>query len=379
MVMNRYQLLQRVSAMPVTCASCWNAFQLKTRLGTRNLKALNVKITNGEANRTLDKLNLKSVGGGSYGDVFRALDMKYGVHVMIKFLRKDQLTLARIRELSHECGITEELQRHRVDDVVGASRIVKCYFNAAETDHHMIIMEDGGQTIYEYLRSVMARNAPSAKEWVSLKSQVTKEILKQVLQGVQYMSHYKIWHRDLKPSNIAVQDSSSGSPVVKLIDFGFAEQQPVPDALKARNRMFVANFANYMYAPPELRRYHQEKTYAKRANRPFHSPTWIQWVARKLLVSVAAFDLWSVGVTFLQLVCGRGVSQDTDFQRTRDVILPALFPGLQPPDSGNYSAHIHSVLTRKGCWKTHTDDEDTLELLAALLTIDSAQRAFPEL
>ncbi|MEM7231054.1 MAG: SUMF1/EgtB/PvdO family nonheme iron enzyme [Planctomycetota bacterium] len=48
------------------------------------------------------------------------------------------------------------------------------------------------------------------------------EIFQQVLEGVQHAHQKGVIHRDLKPSNILVSEQS-GSPLVKIIDFGIAK------------------------------------------------------------------------------------------------------------------------------------------------------------
>ncbi len=49
-------------------------------------------------------------------------------------------------------------------------------------------------------------------------------ILKQILQGLDYIHGYNILHRDLKPANILMKSFSSINNSIKIADFGLCTQ-----------------------------------------------------------------------------------------------------------------------------------------------------------
>ncbi len=46
-------------------------------------------------------------------------------------------------------------------------------------------------------------------------------IMKELLKGLEYLHSFGVGHRDLKPDNVLISFQDD-TPVVKLIDFGFA-------------------------------------------------------------------------------------------------------------------------------------------------------------
>jgi len=56
-------------------------------------------------------------------------------------------------------------------------------------------------------------------------------IIKQLLETVKYLHEIGIVHRDLKPENILV-NTSSGTPVIKVADFGLSKLVSPNDSLK---------------------------------------------------------------------------------------------------------------------------------------------------
>eukprot|EP00928_Gymnodinium_smaydae_P048556 TRINITY_DN32477_c0_g1_i1.p1 TRINITY_DN32477_c0_g1~~TRINITY_DN32477_c0_g1_i1.p1 ORF type:complete len:409 (-),score=38.41 TRINITY_DN32477_c0_g1_i1:286-1512(-) len=350
----------------------WLRHKRRLRNGT-----LNFKLTIEEAEQKIGDLHMWRIGEGTYGEVFRAFDFDEHLNVIVKKINRNNSAVPPelVRILSDECGVTEELQRDSSRDPVGASRLVRCYFNAAETPQHMIIMEDAGDDIYAYLKLARKRAARRALPWVQEKSRIVKDVFVQVLQGVKYMSDQHMWHRDIKPSNIAILDLPNGSLEVKIIDFGFAGTQP--DLLLETDKVFEADFGDFIYAPLELRQYHKQYDAARMLRIRFPKNAWRRKVETALLASVQAYDLWSVGVSLLQLICGAGLNERMDTDFVGRLILPRLFPKANTQQSGSLSAHIDNVLQKSGCWKFHKRDQDILDMLSATLNRDAANRFFP--
>ena len=94
----------------------------------------------------------------------------------------------------------------------------------------------------------------------------TKSIMKQFLNGVQYLQSHHILHRDLKPQNILVNDDE----VVKISDFGFAK-------VSASNDLSLTLCGSPIYMAPEIIKY-----------KKYNNKT----------------DIWSIGIIIFQLIFG---------------------------------------------------------------------------
>ena len=96
-------------------------------------------------------------------------------------------------------------------------------------------------------------------------------LMKQILQGVNYLHSNNIIHRDLKPENIMLvaKPSSYRKPSLKIIDFGTA----IPFVNGARFKKFIGT--NYYIAPEVIAENYNEKC-----------------------------DIWSCGVILYILLCG---------------------------------------------------------------------------
>ncbi len=63
------------------------------------------------------------------------------------------------------------------------------------------------------------------------------ELCMQLLDGIHHAHQKGLIHRDIKPSNVLVEDGESGSPTIKIIDFGIAK---ATDQRSAEHTMFTA-------------------------------------------------------------------------------------------------------------------------------------------
>jgi calcium-dependent protein kinase len=97
----------------------------------------------------------------------------------------------------------------------------------------------------------------------------TAEILRQVISVVAYCHSNNIVHRDLKPENILLEDKSSSSLNVKVIDFG-ASQICDPDS------RLTEKFGTVYYISPEVLKGNY----------------------------TTSCDIWSIGVIMFILLCG---------------------------------------------------------------------------
>eukprot|EP00928_Gymnodinium_smaydae_P020744 TRINITY_DN18020_c0_g1_i4.p1 TRINITY_DN18020_c0_g1~~TRINITY_DN18020_c0_g1_i4.p1 ORF type:complete len:308 (-),score=43.30 TRINITY_DN18020_c0_g1_i4:48-971(-) len=235
------------------------------------------------------------------------------------------------------------------------------------------------------------------------------EIFTQVLDAVSFMAEQGYWHRDLKPANIVARDDSKGKVVVKMIDFGFAaKQKDLKAFIKAsRDRLegkspprgrvkeqhdailrgqhdaiLRVRFAKGKktadgelkveeytpYAPPEVREYALYVDWHNVANDITEYKQGLT-LLDGTLASVEAFDLWSVGMSFIDLLCDQGEER--------------LFAFAEVLDKEQLSKEkMYQLLLREACWpqaafvNAQTSDK-ILDLLTSTLRPDPKHRRFP--
>ena len=152
------------------------------------------------------------LGRGGMGTVFRGerADGQFAQEVAIKLLHPDTSANA------------DFIRRFRTERQILAS-----------LDHpHIARLLDGGliqdpaQGELPYLAMEFVEDAEPLTAFCdrrSLSIDARLRLFQQVCQAVQHAHGKLIIHRDLKPSNILVTEDESGTPQVKLLDFGIAK------------------------------------------------------------------------------------------------------------------------------------------------------------
>ncbi|KAG3028935.1 hypothetical protein PC121_g10292 [Phytophthora cactorum] len=267
----------------------------------------------------------KRFDAGSHGEVWRATrrDGDRQEHFVLKrlFLELgESMTQMGLREAHF--GALLHGERH-------VTRFVEYFFRPAKvveseedpphprtTPELWLVFYDEGkslrQYLYEKLEVVYGADGHGdggagvvlqpSRFWEKLRTDfrgenVLREIMRQLLQGVAALHARGITHRDIKPSNILVSipPSSSASavppmPLVKLADFGSA----VDDY--TLNNLYAAGGASAESAGPsqaeETREYQPPEVLFSDNGQPYD------------YTAPEAYDLWSVGVVFLEMVLG---------------------------------------------------------------------------
>lgn len=124
------------------------------------------------------------------------------------------------------CGVLHRLHAKARAAHADSSMIMKCIAAHVSTPDR-----DGrtGYLVYEFLQGRdMEKHSTSTQGHSQLRSdRIT--ILQKLMQGIYLMSELRVpgypmvVHRDLKPANVMI-DFGAGEPVVKIIDFGLAEE-----------------------------------------------------------------------------------------------------------------------------------------------------------
>jgi len=194
--------------------------------------------------------HLNKIDEGSYGVVYRAKDKTTGEIVAIKRVKlaqeKEGFPITALRELNTLLSLEHE-NVIRLNEVVHGSSLNKVYMVMEYCDHEVkSILED--------------------KSMQFSHSQI-KCLVKQLLQGVEYMHRNYVFHRDLKTSNLLYQNEGG---ILKICDFGLARRYSEP----------VTNYTGLVctlwYRAPELLL--GFKQYSKEV------------------------DMWSVGCIFAELI-----------------------------------------------------------------------------
>ncbi|OMJ74353.1 hypothetical protein SteCoe_26742 [Stentor coeruleus] len=167
-----------------------------------NLKCLE-KIKTSDSNLS-NYVSLSFLGVGGYGEVLEAFHVPSKTYRALKIISK-----INFKHKEHNfCQVQREsliLSKLSHKNIIG-------YFETLEDDLKFYIITElclGGSLAEKLRKSKKFSEA------------FTIEIMKQVLDAVEYLHSQKIIHRDIKLENILLKDSSSNS--IKLIDFGCSE------------------------------------------------------------------------------------------------------------------------------------------------------------
>ncbi|MEJ5166999.1 MAG: protein kinase [Thermoanaerobaculia bacterium] len=141
--------------------------------------------------------NLKFLGQGGSGRVYKAHDTNLNEYVAIKLIEKKGLSEESKKRILREVSVARKLSH---------PNLVKYYDINEDRDHLIIIMEYiEGTSLDKKIR----KEGPFKEEEI-------KNILLILVDVIKYLHDNKIIHRDIKPANIFITDKGE----VKLGDFG---------------------------------------------------------------------------------------------------------------------------------------------------------------
>lgn len=195
---------------------------------------------------------IEVLGEGTYGVVFKAYDLISKQFVALKKIRMEYeedegIPATTLREISSLKSLTHP-------NIVPLQDL---FINHNEKKIYLIF------DYFEQDLKAFINKLPA-----DCSREVYKNLLQQILLGIEYCHCSGILHRDLKPQNILV----SNSGVLKIADFGLARSFNFP--LKPRN--LTKEIVTLWYRAPELLL--GEKQYS------------------------TAIDIWSIGCIFAEMI-----------------------------------------------------------------------------
>ncbi|XDV34829.1 hypothetical protein PO909_004938 [Leuciscus waleckii] len=149
------------------------------------------------------------IGEGAYGKVYKARDLKNGGRfVALKRVRvqteEEGMPLSTIREVA----VLRQLESFEHPNVVRLFDV--CTVSRTDRETKLtLVFEHVDQDLTTYLEKAPDPGVPP---------ETIKDMMYQLLQGLDFLHSHRVVHRDLKPQNILV--TSGGQ--IKLADFGLA-------------------------------------------------------------------------------------------------------------------------------------------------------------
>ena len=151
------------------------------------------------------------LGGGSFADVYKALEKSTGELVAIKVLKRKYKKWDDCNELM-ECRSLQKLHNDSTFNKPGEENIIKL--------KHIIFIKKTGtlNLIFEYMETDLLELMKSC-EPKTLKEDQIRDIMHQTLLGLSFMHKYGFFHRDMKPENLLLTRNK-----LKIADFGLARE-----------------------------------------------------------------------------------------------------------------------------------------------------------
>lgn len=192
---------------------------------------------------------IKRIGGGGFGDVYKAVDTKIMSRaVVIKVLRDDLLDGDEVKRNWAITKFKQEIEALAKIDDPGVVHILDA--DSLPDGRPYIVMEFvDGVDLRHFMKEARLVHATEQ----GLKFEDVAEIVKQVGRTLSAAHKQDIFHRDLKPENIMLRRNSSGDLQVKVIDFGIARVRNSLVAPSTATGHFFVGTWQYM-SPEQLAR-----------------------------------------------------------------------------------------------------------------------------
>ena len=153
---------------------------------------------------------LEKIGGGSMGEVYKALKISLNRLVAVKVLHPDQVGVSHPERFQREAMTLAQI------DHINIARVYDYHIAPDQKNYYLIMQYVDGKDLEYYI-----------KEKGALSLEHAIPVWLQILEGVKALHELGILHRDLKPSNILIDSREK----IKLIDFGLAKPLTVDSKL----------------------------------------------------------------------------------------------------------------------------------------------------
>ncbi len=173
--------------------------------------------------------DVRLLGSGASGEVFRAHDTILDKTVAIKLLKQSTLNPDATMRFQQEAKVASKLNHQNIVTLMD--------FGITSKSIPFLVMECAeGMSLAQIL-----------DECTSLPLEAAVNIILQVCEGMEHAHKNGIVHRDLKPSNIIVNGDNPGTASVKVLDFGIAKLETDSNtAGSITKKGFVVGTPHYM-------------------------------------------------------------------------------------------------------------------------------------
>ncbi|XP_029163947.1 cyclin-dependent kinase 4-like [Nylanderia fulva] len=170
--------------------------------------------------------DLSVIGNGAYGTVYKAKDKSSGQIVALKKVRvpltDDGLPMSTLREIA----ALKSLERYEHPNIVRLLDVCQGdYLHLPSGDGEQSERLDRGLTlwlVFEHVERDLASyiaNYRDSSPRSGISPYLVRQMLKEILYGVEFLHSHRIIHRDLKPQNLLVTREGR----IKIADFGLAK------------------------------------------------------------------------------------------------------------------------------------------------------------
>jgi len=282
---------------------------------------------------------IKKLGAGGMGEVYLALDTKLDRKVAIKVLRPDSLADENLKKrLVREAQAAAKLDHPNICAVYDV--------NEADSLTFIVMQYIEGETLAESM----------LREPLQLSTALA--LAEQAAEGLAEAHARGILHRDIKPHNLMITPRGQ----VKILDFGLAKEMRGRDPVDQD-----APTASLLSTPGHVV-----------GTMPYMSPEQVQGESLD-----ASSDIFSLGVTFYEMLAGKHPFKDQSAAITMSRILlaePIPTELFQAQVSPELQALLSKMLSKDKAGRYHSAKDLLADLkqMSANLSVNTAQaRAIP--